>query len=311
VSDYDVMIIGAGSAGYSAAIYATRFGMKALLLGKEQGGQANEAFSVENYPGFNGISGMELMKKFRNQAEELGADMEAMGQVEKIGKQGKEFIVTAGEKKYKGKAVIIATGSRKRKLGITGEKELAGKGVAYCATCDAMFFRDKTLAVIGGGDSAVKSAILLTEYAKKVYIVYRKGRENMRAMPSWLKRMEENKKIERIFHSSPKKINGKEKVESITFEKKGKPFDLKVDGVFIEIGSVPESGLARELGVGLTEKGRIKVKDDMSTNVEGLFAAGDVTSGSNEFEQIITAASEGAIAAESAYKYITGSQWGS
>ncbi|MCK5022622.1 MAG: FAD-dependent oxidoreductase, partial [Candidatus Aenigmarchaeota archaeon] len=215
---YDVIIIGAGSAGYTAGIYATRFGMKTLLLGTEPGGQTNEAFEIDNYPGLLNITGLELMKKFREQAEKLGAEVAFMDEVLSIDKKGDGFLVKTKGKEYETKTVILATGSKKRKLGVPGEEELKGRGVAYCATCDAMFYKDRTVVVIGGGDSAVKSAILLTEHASKVYLAYRKGKENLRSMPSWLKRLDKNEKVEKMFFAAPKKINGKEKVESITFD---------------------------------------------------------------------------------------------
>ncbi len=300
---YDVIIIGAGSAGYTAGVYATRFGLRALLVGKEPGGQVNEAYEVDNYPGFLKISGLDLMGKFKEHAEKLGAEIVVSG-VLGVGKKGEGFIVKAKDKEYEGRSVILATGSEKRKLGIPGEKELTGKGVAYCATCDAMFFKDKVVGVAGGGNSAVKSALLLTEHAKKVYLVYRKAKENMRAMPFWIKKAEENGKIKMVFKAFPKELKGKDKLESVIFEQHGKDLEIKMDGLFVEIGTEPENSLAKKLGVSLDEQGKIKVEKDMSTNVEGVFAAGDITDGSNGMEQIVTACSEGAMAAESAYNYV-------
>lgn len=300
---YDVIIIGVGSAGYAVGIYATRFGLRTLLIGKEPGGQTNEAYEVDNYPGFLNISGIDLMTKFKEHAEKLGAELVVSEAID-VGKKGENFVVKTKDKEHEGKAVILATGSKKRKLGLPKEEEMTGKGVAYCATCDAMFFNDKIVGVAGGGNSAVKSALLLAEYAKKVYLVYRREKKDMRAMPYWVKKAEENDKIEMIFRSVPKEIKGKEKLESVVFEKDGKDLEIKMDGLFVEIGTDPENSLAKKLGVSLDEQGKIKVEKDMSTNVEGVFAAGDITNGSNGMEQIVTSCAEGSIAAESAYNYV-------
>lgn len=300
---YDVIIIGAGSAGYAAGIYATRFGLRTLLIGKEPGGQVNEAYEVDNYPGFLNISGIDLMAKFRGHAEKLGAELVVSEAID-VGKKGENFVVKTKDKEHEGKAVILATGSRRRKLGLPNEKELTGKGVAYCATCDAPFFRDKVVGVVGGGNAAVKSALLLTEHAKKVYLIYRKAKEDMRAMPYWIKKAEENGKIEMVFQAIPKELKGKDKLESVVFEKDGKNLEIKMDGIFVEIGWLPENELAKRLGVSLDENGKIRISKDMSTNVEGVFAAGDITNGSNGMEQIVTSCAEGSIAAESAYNYV-------
>ncbi|UCC92026.1 MAG: FAD-dependent oxidoreductase [Candidatus Aenigmatarchaeota archaeon] len=300
---YDVIIIGAGSAGYAAGIYATRFGMKTLLMGKEPGGQVNEAYEIDNYPGFLGISGIDLMTKFREHAEKLGVELVTSEAID-IGKKGKGFAVKTRDKEFGGKSVIFATGSRKGKLGLPNEKELTGKGVAYCATCDAMFFRDKVVGVLGGGNAAVKSALLLTEHAKKVYLVYRKEKKDMRAMPGVMKKAGGNKKIEMVFRAVPKELRGKDRLESVVFEREGKDLEIKMNGVFVEIGWLPENTLAKKLGVSLDERGKINVGNDMSTSVEGVFAAGDITNGSNGMEQIVTSCAEGSIASESAYNYV-------
>lgn len=267
-----------------------------------------EAYEVDNYPGVFKIRGMELGKRFREHAEKLGVEMELFSEVKDIEKKGKGFLVKTGNgKEFSSMAVILATGSRKRKLGLPREKELAGKGVSYCATCDGPFFRDKEVAVIGGGNSAVKSAIVLSEHAKKVYLVYRKDYERMRAMPYWKEMAKRNGKIEMIFYSVPSKLLGKDKLEGIMIkDKSGKESELKADGMFVEIGSVPETELAEKIGAEKEEKGLIKVDTGMSTNVKGFFAAGDLTTGSDHFEQIITSAAEGAIAANSAYNYLRG-----
>jgi len=304
MDSFDVVIIGLGPAGCTAGIYATRFGLKTLVIGKEPGGQANEAYEVDNYPGMLRAKGIEIMNKFREQTEELGAKI-LYTEVVDIKKGRDVFIVKTESGEYGGKSVIIATGAKKRRLDIQGENELRGRGISYCATCDAPFYRNKTVVVIGGGSAAVMSALMLTEYAKKIYLAYRKEKCDMRAMPAWVKTAEKNRKIEMLFSLAPKRIEGKEFVEAMVFDKAGKEFRLKVEGVFVEIGSIPQTELAHRLGVTLDgNSGKIKVGYEMATNVKGVFAAGDVTNGSADFEQIIIAASEGANAARSAYKYV-------
>ena len=300
---YDVIIIGLGPAGCTAAIYATRYGLRTLAIGKDPGGQTNEAWEIENYPGVPKISGFELMKKFMEQAKSLGAEL-LFEEAEDISGHSGAFRVKTSSGAYEGKSIILATGARKRKLGIPGEKELLGRGVSYCSTCDGPLFRGKTVVVVGGGDSAVCAGVALSEHARKAYIVYRKDKRDMRVATYCLKRAEGRKNMEMVFNAIPVSINGKDMVESATFKKHGKDFDIKADGVFVEIGTEPETFLAKKLGVSLSERGKIVVSGDMSTNVRGVFAAGDVTNGSEDFEQIITAAAEGGMAARSAYKYL-------
>jgi thioredoxin reductase (NADPH) len=301
----DVLIIGSGCAGFTAGIYATRYNLRTLLIGKITGGQISEAYEIDNYPGFSSIGGIELSKKLKEHAEKLGVEMDLLSEVTEVRKSKGFFLVKTDQNKtYKAKSIIIATGSEKKKLNIENEEKFAGKGISYCATCDAPFFKNKIVGVVGAGDSAIKAALLLTEHAKKVFVIYRKARKNMKAFPYLIKEAEKNPKIKFILLSKVKEIRGGERVESVIIEKSGKKEELKLDGLFVEIGSVPNTKLAKKLGVDLDDKGHIKVNEDMSTNVRGVFAAGDVTTGSNRFEQIVTAEAEGAIASESAYKYI-------
>ncbi|MCX6817832.1 MAG: FAD-dependent oxidoreductase [Candidatus Aenigmarchaeota archaeon] len=303
MDSYEVIIIGLGPAGCTAGIYATRFGLKTLVIGKEPGGQANEAHKIDNYPGMLGVKGADIMSKFREHAKALGVEI-IYTEVVDIKKKSDGFIVKTESGEYEAKSVIIATG-KKRRQDIPGENELRGRGVSNCATCDAPFFKNKVVCVIGGSNSAVMSALMLAEHAKKTYLTYRKGKDDMRAMPTWVTSAETNPKIEMIFNAIPKRIEGKEFVQAILFDKEGKEFSLKVDGVFVENGAIPQTELALKLGVAVEEKsGKIKVGPDMVTNVKGVFAAGDVTNGSADFEQIIIAAAEGANAARSAYKYV-------
>ncbi len=297
---YDLIIIGAGPAGLSAAIYASRYNLNVLVVGDEPGGMAAEAYKVENYPGFKSVSGMELMNKFKEQVNGL-VDIKQ----EKIIELKKEnnFVITAKDRVYKSKAVIVASGTKRRKLNIKGEKEFLGRGVSYCATCDAAFFRDKVVGVVGGNDAAAMSALLLAEYAKKVFIIYRK--EKIRAEPLRVSQLEKNKKITIINNTNVIAVNGDKMMNSVTLDKEfNENKELALDGLFIEIGSVPSIVLTKKLSINLDEEGYVIVDSAQKTNIEGIYAAGDITTNSNKFRQIITAASEGAIAAHSVYEFL-------
>ena len=297
---YDLIIIGAGPAGLSAAIYASRYNLNVLVVGDEPGGMAAEAYKVENYPGFKSVSGMELMNKFKEQVNGL-VDIKQ----EKIIELKKEnnFVITAKDRVYKSKAVIVASGTKRRKLNIKGEKEFLGRGVSYCATCDAAFFRDKVVGVVGGNDAAAMSALLLAEYAKKVFIIYRK--EKIRAEPLRVSQLEKNKKITIINNTNVIAVNGDKMMNSVTLDKEfNENKELALDGLFIEIGSVPSTVLTKKLSINLDEEGYVIVDSAQKTNIEGFYAAGDITTNSNKFRQIITAASEGAIAAHSVYEFL-------
>jgi len=297
---YDLIIIGGGAAGLGAAIYSARYKLKTLVLAKEIGGQINESPEVENYPGFIKIPGMELLQKFKEQAVSLGVEV-VDAEVTDI-KKGKTFKVN---NKYEAKSIIFAMGSYRRELNIPGEKEYKGKGVSYCATCDAPFFKGKIVGVIGGNDSAVQAALLAAKYAKKVFIIYRK--EKVRAEPIWIERMEKTKNIQVINNTNVTEFKGEKFLTKVILDKayKGSK-EFKLDGVFVEIGAIPASQLAKKLGVKLDKKAHIVVSQAMETNIKGIFAAGDITTGSNMFQQVITAASEGSIAADSVYGYLQG-----
>ena len=297
---YDLIIVGAGPAGISAAIYASRYNLNALVIGDEPGGMAAEAYKIENYPGFKSVSGMELMNKFKDQIKGL-VDIKQ----EKIIELKKEnnFVITTKRGVYKSKAVIIASGTKRRKLNIKGEKEFLGRGVSYCATCDAAFFRDKVVGVVGGNDAAAMSALLLAEYARKVFIIYRK--EKIRAEPLRVSQLEKNKKITIINNTNVIAVNGDKMMSSVTLDKEfSKSKELALNGLFIEIGSVPSTILTKKLGIKLDEEGYITVDSVQKTNIEGFYAAGDITTNSNKFRQIITAASEGAVSAHSVYEFL-------
>lgn len=301
---YDLIIIGAGVAGMTASIYASRYKMSHLLFGETFGGQGMLAGQVENYPGYVSIPGPELMQKFVEQVKSNGVEIkqEKVGSLTKI-KDG--FEVKTEKEKYQAKTLILAMGASFRHLNIPGEDKFVGKGVSYCTTCDAPLFRDKAMAVVGGGDSAVTGAIHAAAFAQKVFIIHR--RNEYRAEPTWVEKMRKIEKVEEVLSNQVKEIKGKEKVEGIILDKSHKGNkNLKVDGIFIEIGQVPSSTLAKQLGVELDERNYVKVTPGMETNVSGVFAAGDLAAveGGILFRQFVTAASDGARAAASVYQYL-------
>lgn len=294
---YDLIIIGGGSAGMAAAIYAARYRLNTLMISKETGGLANEAHLVENYPGYTSISGIELMGKFREQVESLGVKI-ADEEAKDIHKDGKEFKIATDENLYISKTIIVALGTERRKLNLPEEKKYVGRGVSYCATCDAAFFKGKDVAVVGGSDAAGTAALLLAQYARKVYIIYRKS--PLRAEPITIAKIDEDKRIEQVLACNIAAIKGDKKVESVLLDT-GK--EIKVDGIFVEIGGVPAVSLMHRFDLKTDEAGQIVVDKDMVTSIPGVYAAGDITNGSN-LKQIITAAAQGATAAYSAFKYL-------
>ncbi len=299
---YDLIIIGAGPAGLGASIYASRYKLDHLVIGTEIGGQVVEASAIENYAGFDSISGKELMERFQHQAESLGAEI-IQSAVKNITMQDNIFLVHVdGERDYQAKTIILALGMKPRKLNIPGEKELIGKGISYCATCDAMFFRGKEVAVIGGGDAAATAAIHLAEFVKKIYVFHRK---ETTWNPSREIDLKKNSKIELMCCKDIIKVEGKNVMESLTYRnEKGENKKLNLQGLFVEIGSVPGVELARQLKVKMDKQDYIIVDQTQATNIAGVYAAGDVTTGSNKFRQIIVAVAEGAVAAGSVYRQL-------
>ena len=294
--------MGSGGAGLSAALYAGRFQLKALVIAEKLGGTIILTDDISNYPGFKKITGMDLFDKIKDQASEYGIEI-LEKRVEKAVKQKGHFEVSTKNKSYKTKTIIFATGTEWRKLNVPGEKEFTNKGVHYCALCDGPLYKNKLIGVAGGSDSAAKEALLLSDYGKKVYIIYRK--EKIRAEPINLKRVEENKKIEVINNTNIKEIKGDKFVNSIMLDK---PYqgskEFKLDALFIEIGHIPVSYIVKPLGIKTNEKGEIITnKETMATNLKGVYACGDVAD--NKFKQAITGAAEGVIAAYNAYQYIT------
>ncbi len=293
---YDLIVLGGGPTAIGCAIYAARFAMDVLVVGKTFGGLIATTHIVENYPGITSISGQGLIDMFRDHMNSLSIPY-ISDEIRSIEKVDDHFELRSFFQKFKAYSVCISTGSERKKLGIPGEEEFAGRGVSYCATCDGPFYKDKNVCVIGGSDSAAKEALFLSQNTKKVYIIYRG--EEIRAEPINKKRVHDNEKIEIIYNTNITKINGDTTVKSVVFDN-GKEF--KIDGVFIEIGSVPNSDLAKRIGVEINEKGEIKINRKSETNIPGIFAAGDVADA--PFKQAITGVSEGVIAAYSAFDYV-------
>jgi len=292
--DYELAIIGAGPAGYSAAIYAVRSGIKTILFDKGLGGGlASIAPNIENYAGFEEITGLDLMEKMKKHVQNY-TNINFNEEVENISKDDDEFLIKTSKDKYKVKAVLIATGTEHRRLDSPGERELFGKGVSYCATCDGFFFKGKKVVIVGGGNSALIESIYLKQIGcSEVHIIHR--RDQFRAEESYVNESKE-KGVKFILNSIVEKINGKNSVESLdlTNIKTGEKTKLDIDGVFISIGEIPQNDLAKKLNVELDERGYIKIDRQGRTNIKGLYAAGDITGG---LRQVITAAAEGAVAA--------------
>lgn len=299
IEHYDVCILGGGPSGLTAAIYSARYGLHTALISKDIGGMANLAHKIENYPGFVG-SGFELMQKFHKQAEDFGTEF-LNSEVADIHKDKTGFIVELRNGKVvHSRTIIVALGTEKRQLSIPGEKEFIGKGVSYCATCDAAFFKKKVVAVIGGSNSATKAASVLSAFAKKVYIIYR-GAE-LRADKTEVDAVKKDSKVEILYNAIPIEIEGSSKVEEIKIETKGKKKSIKLDGVFVEIGAIPVTAITKRLGIKTDGEGYLDVNSDMETNVQGVFAAGDAIK--SKLKQVVVASAHGAIAARSAFDFL-------
>ncbi|MCG7336221.1 thioredoxin-disulfide reductase [Sporosarcina sp. ACRSM] len=299
---YDVIIIGAGPAGMTAAVYTSRANLSTLMLERGvPGGQMANTEDIENYPGFETILGPELSTKMFDHAKKFGAEY-AYGDVTEVidGKSYKTIVV--GSKEYKARAIIIATGAEYKKMGIPGEDELTGRGVSYCAVCDGAFFRKKELVVVGGGDSAVEEGAYLTRFADKVTIVHR--RDELRAQKILQDRAFANDKIDFIWNSTVKKVNEHNgKVGSVTLVSTvdGSEREFEADGMFVYIGMNPLTAPFKTLGI-LNENGYIETNEIMETSVPGIFAAGDVRE--KLLRQVVTATGDGSIAAQAVQKYV-------
>ncbi|MDD5751421.1 MAG: FAD-dependent oxidoreductase [Candidatus Peribacteraceae bacterium] len=303
---FDVAIIGLGAAGYTAAIYSARYKLSTLLVGAEEGGLGVTAAEVGNWPGDIEVKGPELMERMKKHAASFAEVTMKSVRVTTVEKTAAGFRLTyEGGATDEAKTVIFATGSNKRHLGVPGEDAFAGKGVSYCATCDGFFFKGKTVAVIGGGDAAVEGAAIVAQVAKKLYLVHR--RSEFRAEPYWLNKVKEKGNVTLVLERQVKEIRGDQKVTSLLLDQpfEGSP-ELKLDGVFVEIGATPAVELPQMLGCALDERGFLKVGADQQTSVAGAFAAGDVSGASNHFAQFVTSAGEGAVAVSGVFGFLQG-----
>jgi len=299
---YDVIIVGAGPAGLSAAIYSARGGLKTAIFEKAMiGGQINVTDEVENYPGFEEpLAGFDLTEKMHLQAERFGAEF-IEEEITAIGLEGLCKIVETAEGKYRAKSVIICTGAHPRRLNVPGEEQFTGRGVSYCATCDGALYRDKVVAVVGGGDSAIEEGLFLTRFAKKVHVIHR--RDSLRAQKIIQERAFKNPKMEFIWDSVVQEIRGEDKVRELEIynRKTNQITHLPVDGIFIHVGILPNNELL-ESRLALDSAGFVLTDENMHTNVPGIYAAGDIRH--TVLRQVVTATSDGAIAAWSAEKWI-------
>lgn len=296
---YDIIIIGGGVAGLTSAIYASRASKKVLVLeALSYGGEIINSIDIENYPGLFHISGVELANKLYNQAKELNAEIK-FEKVEKISDDKIKEVVT-NKNVYKTKSVIIATGLKRRKLALPNEEELLGKGVSYCATCDGNFYKDKDVAVVGGGNTALEDALYLSNIAKTVYLIHR--RDTFRGDLKTLNLLKEKENVKIILNSNITKIVGENILESIEIKNNEKVVEtLNISGLFIAIGFAPENELFKGL-IDLDNNNYIIAGEDCKTNKDGIFVAGDIRT--KEVRQLVTAASDGAVAATNAIKYV-------
>lgn len=299
---YDLAIIGTGPAGFTASIYASRYAVKHVIIGTIIGGQSSEAHLIQNYPPFQSIKGPDLMMKFKEHAESYHPPI-LYDKVTKISGNFMQFILkTEAGKTIHAKTILLAIGMQKRKLGIPGEQELLGKGVTYCATCDGMLYKGKTVGVVGGSDAANTASLFLADITQKVYQIYRGNA--LRGEVFWTKKVQADKRIEVIYGTNITKINGSNRIDSVTLDTEYKGSSvLKLDGLFIEIGCCePDPAIVKPLGLHTEEEGFIRVDQGHNTSIRGIWAAGDSTSASNHFHQIITASAEGAVAVENIFR---------
>lgn len=299
---YDVAVIGAGPSGLTAGLYAARAKLSTVILEKMfPGGQAALTHNIENYPGFTeGVNGAELTDAMKKQAERFGAEF-INGDVDKIDKNNDYFTVFMKSESIKANSVILATGAQPRKVGVKGEKEFTGRGISYCATCDGAFYKDKPIAIVGGGDTAIQEALYLTRFASSIYVIHR--RNELRATKILQERAFNNDKIKFIWDSVVNEINGKDAVEEVVVEnvKTGKLDSISVDGIFIAIGYTANTAFVKDL-VQLDEQGYVITDDRMTTKTPGLFAAGDIRQ--KPLRQVVTAVADGAIAAAEAGRFL-------
>lgn len=297
---YDIIIVGAGPAGLTAAIYARRASKKVLVLeAMTYGGQIVNTPDIENYPVEAHISGFDFATKVYNQAKDLGAEI-AFEKVVEVKDGGKEKTVVTVKNTYTAKAVILATGSENRKLGLDNEEALVGKGISYCATCDGAFYRNKVVAVVGGGNTALEDALYLADIASKVYLIHR--RDEFRGEDTTVARLKERDNVQFVYNSTVTGLNAEKRLQSIEVTNKdGSLSTIEVNGLFVAIGRIPENQNFASL-IDLDEAGYVKAQEDCRTNVPGIFVAGD--SRVKSVRQLVTATADGAVAATEAVKYI-------
>lgn len=305
--EYDVIVVGAGPAGLSAALYSARYRLKTLLIGETIGGQLANAGIVDDYPGLIEVEASELVQRFVKHVSKHGVPI-VRDRVENIKREVDFFkIYTRGGRTYRSRAVIIAVGLERKKLGVPGEAEFAGRGVSYCTVCDVPFFKGKRIVIVGGGNAGVTGAIHAVGYASKIYLVTRG--DKLRAFPVYVEMLNKYRdKVEIILNSTVVEIGGDKEVKYAVIKnlKTGETRKVEVEGVFIEIGNQPPTDFFKKIGLEVDEKGLIDVKPGGYTNIEGIFAAGDCAGGKNKYyyQQVITSAAEGAIAADAAFKWI-------
>ncbi|MBN2854569.1 FAD-dependent oxidoreductase [Patescibacteria group bacterium] len=303
---YDLCIVGNGPAGLTASIYASRYNIKHLVVGDLPGGLMTSSHKICNFPSYEEISGMDLSEKMFKHANSLGGEQK-LATVKMINdNQGIFNLTLSDNSEIKAKTILLTTGTKHKHLGLDREEFFLGRGVSYCATCDAMFYKDKVVAVIGGGDSANTASLYLAEVATKVYQIYRG--EKLKGEPAWVDQIKVNNKIEVIYNTNVVELIGEDKLSGIKIKDSEKEKSLVVDGLFIEIGSQPELSLIEALDLETDEGSYIKVSSSQKTNRQRVWAAGDITNASDNFRQIITACSEGAIAAQSIFQYLQGSK---
>ncbi len=299
---YDILIVGGGTAGLTAAIYARRAGKTVLVLeGTGFGGQITSSPLVENYPGMKAVSGLDYSEALTQQAQDLGAETK-FGQVQAVRREEDRFVLTAGKKEYEGKALILATGAKHRHLGVEGEEAMTGRGVSYCAVCDGAFFKDKETAVVGGGDSALQSAIFLSGICKKVTLIHR--RDQFRGQDADVQVVKSRENIELALNSQVTALHGEPLLTGVTLTNKdGTTRELSIVGLFVAVGQEPDNQVFTDL-VDLDEAGYIVAGEDCLTRTPGVFTAGDCRT--KTLRQLTTAAADGSVAATAACRFVDG-----
>jgi thioredoxin reductase (NADPH) len=300
MDEYDIIIIGAGPAGLTAGIYAGREGLKSLVIEKKvKGGNANTAPVILNYPGYKSIPGLELLKKIAEQAEKY-IEIRENEEITKIEKVDKQFNLTTNKNEYLSKSIIFCSGTTYRKIGVEGEEKFVGKGISYCSICDGMLFKERDVLVIGGGNSAAEHALHLKDIGVNVTLIHR--RDELRAQKYLQDKLKEEK-IPILWNTVLKEIKGDMFVKSVVTlnRETGVEKEMNVNGIFIAVGEIPNSQLAKELGVEIDSLNYITTDKEQKTNIGGIYAAGDITGGVN---QLVVACGEGAVAAVNAYGYV-------